>query len=317
MARVTISESEPGERIATSALRADAVATGALVGHEAVATTRNLRARAIKELVGRLGISVDDDDKERWETKIAERFKEVTTYDGLSEDAVRDNWAAQVEAFMELSNRFGMHEVSSTMNADDLSQSLVVALTASGTYFMVAPGVKWNISSKDQQGDGKFAMTYIEGRKGGVKLRRGNRLDAIRATDPANATRALVYSYLTEIDGASGEYVEDWERAGRMPAPHDKLLMYHDRMTDPAKPTLTSEILKVMYITNPQDAEAIMLAFDSATTAVNKETIDGEDGGVAAGQKLPAELETNAPDETEESVEDASADATSSVTGGN
>ncbi len=276
---ISIEERASGRVLAPEALQADPTAIGAEIGQQAVATTKNLREVAVKESIGQLGLSYDE-----WKNAIEEGWQEATKNDGLTEDEVRENWAAHTEAFPLLAKHFGMTEVSPSVTAADLSRSFVVAMTGRGTYVMFAPGVAYNVSSREK-GSGLFAMTYINGRKGGKKLSDGVRPDEVRASSPANASRVLVYSNRVEMNPTTTKYEEILERAGKMPASHDTLWIEHDKM-QPGHHIEIPQIMKVYFLQNPQNVEAMMAAFDSAAVAINEETVEDTEG-VVGRRKLP------------------------------
>ncbi len=275
---VEVVELTRGVPLASSALSETSVVAAPDSGSVAAVVASKLVRKTTGKLVAArqdLGYLVDELalDKATWQGKIEGKIARLVSENpGLTPNDARINWAAKAEAFLALTKQYGFSEVDQYTDLSELSGGLTVAITESGSFVMFGPGTEFN--GTKSAGDGRFAMTYMKGREGGKTQADGLVPPEVHVRDGAKGAKVTVFGQESVWNDAAGEYrTTDWEATTDAPSTNKLLEIDHDKVDKKVMEAQgTSRLLKVMTLSNPEDAEAIMGAFEGVSDAINKLT---------------------------------------------
>lgn len=285
-------ESRPIVQI-EDAIRGDTLASSALTPDVARQTASEVAGRIFRRTTNKLDASMQDLsflvmeldlDKDIWQGKIERKIAGLVRENpGLSPNDARVNWAAKAEAYLALTKEFGFTEVNQDTSLTDLSNSLVVALTESGSTVMLGTGTTYNGVS--EPGNGRFAMTYMKGREGNKKVDDGLVPPEVHVKDNATGAKVTVLSQESVFDDAQREYVNsEWKTTQGAPAVNRLLDIDHSNIDKSLMDAQgTSRLLKVMMLPHPENEEAVMNAFEGVSDEINRLT------GTRAVRRSPAE----------------------------
>lgn len=270
--------------------RSIGIKTGELTANLARQAMSSAGEDIARGMVDRLGL-----DHGTWDTILDEKLTQLIELNGsLDEQAVRANWAARLESYRELSRHYGLADVGEGFDAAQLSESVVVALTAGGTILVFGPHTEYPGSPEFTDG-GRVSITYFQGREVGSKSGSKKRLSPeVHFDDGVDGAVVVAHRGKVGIDANGGFAMED-TMPQRVPISGDSIDVYHSlSLEDPKnpgkrKPLETSGLLKVMYLpgdVTPELLEEIMYAFESASTTLGQDIADASKTGATGSRRL-------------------------------